>query len=221
MPPSYQLSDTKSSLKQSLLIGLVCSVLIFLLVPMTQLLRQPEKPDIVIDSIERAPPPPPPPIVDEPPVTEEEEIPPPPEFNLPPPKPTLEQLELSLNPGLGGDLSFDSRIDLNFETESTEELSRLFGFDELDEVPRLVRQGRPKQQQSAEFQRLMRRPGRKEVVLEVAVSAQGIVSVRGVQSATHEALIPAAKQAAESSRFSEPMRNGKSVGAQYIWPLSF
>jgi len=206
---------------QSLGGGLFCAACIFLLVPITQLLKKPEKSAQVIELIERAPPPPPPPILEEPPPTAEEEVPPPPEFKVPPPKPTLEQLELSLNPGIGKDLSFDSQIKIDFEGDSTAELSRFFDFDELDEVPRLVGQGRPRTQQSAEYLRVMRRRGEKQVILEVAVSSQGLVTVRGVRSATHHALIPAAKQVAESSRFSVPTRNGKAVGATYTWPLRF
>jgi hypothetical protein len=221
MPAAYRSFDTGSRFKQSLFIGVVCSLLIFLLVPITQLLRQPEKPDAVIESIERAPPPPPPPIEEEPEVPEVEEAPPPPELNLPPPSLTLEQLELSLNPGIGGDLTFDSRLNFDFEAESVEELSRMFGFEELDQIPHMVRTGRPSSQQSMEYRRLMRRDVKKTVVLDVVVSPQGIVSVRGVQSATHEALVPAAKQAAESSRFSEPTRNGKTVSAKYSWAISF
>lgn len=221
MPHLYKAGKGCVGLPISLSIGLVCALLIFLLVPITQFMREPQKTVNVIEVNDVAPPPPPPPLEEPPPSSEVEREKPPPDLKSPPPMPTLEQLELSLNPGVGGDLSFDSSIQFDLSMESVDELSRLFGFDELDEVPRLVRQGRPKMQQSAEFQRLVRRKGAKEVVLEVAVSPRGVVSVQGVRSATHEALIPAAKQAAESSRFSAPMRNGQAVRARYIWPLSF
>lgn len=222
MPYNYKAQGSGVGLWTSLSLGLTCALMIFLLVPMTQLLRDTDKAATIIEAVEVAPPPPPPPPMEEPPPPPKaEDETPPPEFEVAPPMPSLEQLELSLNPGLGGDLSFDSSLQLDLSTESVEAMSRLFGFDELDEVPRLVRQGRPKVQQSAEFQRLIRRQGTKQVVLEVTLSPQGVVTVQNVRSATHEALIPAAKQAAESSRFSAPTRNGRAVRARYVWPLSF
>ncbi|MDP4609659.1 MAG: energy transducer TonB, partial [Opitutales bacterium] len=137
------------------------------------------------------------------------------------PMPSLEQLELSLNPGTGGDIHIDGSLQFDLTTESAEEMIRLFGFDELDEIPRLVREGRPNSQQSAEFQRVMRRQGPKQVILLVVLDERGAISVVDVVSYTHAALIPSAKQAAESSRFSPPMRNGVPVRAKYTWPLSF
>ena len=46
--------------------------------------------------------------------------------------PTLEQMELILNPGTGADLSLELGLDLNFQTESADQLIDLFGFDQLD-----------------------------------------------------------------------------------------
>ncbi|MGJ8638726.1 MAG: energy transducer TonB [Opitutaceae bacterium] len=201
--------------------GLAVALGIFLLVPISQLLDTPERDTLVIESIEMAPPPPPPPPEDPPPPPKPEEEPPPIELKVPPPQLSLEQLELSLNTGTGGDLSFDSSMLFDVATESADELSKLFGFDELDEVPRLVRRGRPREQQSSEFQRLMRRRDTKQVVLEVALDHQGSIDVLNVRSASHEALVPAARQAAESSKFSPPTRNGRSVRARYVWTLNF
>ncbi len=205
----------------SILLGLICAGFIFLLVPITQLMQKPKKAVNPIEVMELAAPPPPPPLEEPPPPPADQEETPPPELQRPPPMPTLEQLELSINPGMGGDFSIDSHFDLNLSTESAEELIKLFGFDELDEIPRLIRQGSPNMQQSAEYQRLMRRAGRKQVVLLVTLSERGVISVQEVISATHNELIPAARQAAESSRFSPPMRNGIPVRARYTWPLTF
>ncbi|MGJ8653932.1 MAG: TonB family protein [Opitutaceae bacterium] len=207
--------------KSTLLIGVVCAILVFLLVPIAQLFKESSVSVDSIEAVEFAPVPPPQVIEELVDPVVEEEPPPPLDLNKPPPMPTLEMLELSLNPGLGGDLSLDSSIDFDIATETVEQMSQLFGFDELDQIPRLMRQGRPKMQQSAEFQRLMRRQADRQVVLEVTLNEQGVVEVQNVQSATHEALIPAAKQAAEGSRFSPPMRNGQAVRARYTWPLSF
>ncbi|MFQ3225043.1 MAG: hypothetical protein ACI8Z5_001298 [Lentimonas sp.] len=64
--------------------------------------------------------------------------PPPPNDPPPPPLPSLEQLEVSLNPGAGGDLTIGTGFEINFETESAEQLMSRYGFDDLDEVPRVM-----------------------------------------------------------------------------------
>jgi TonB family protein len=61
----------------------------------------------------------------------------------------------------------------------------------------------------------------KQVTLVVMVDTTGAVRVTQVLSYSHEALIAAAKQAAERSSFSPPLRNGQPVQAKYTWQLTF
>ncbi len=219
MAKLYKAPKSSLSTQMCVSIGIVCAVLLFLLVPLTQLFKNVERSPVAVERIEMAPPAPPPPIEDLTPPPKPKEEPPPPEFVRPIAKPSLEQLELSLSPGLGGDLSLDTSLNLNLSTETTDELSRIFDFAELDEIPRLVRQGQPKLQQSIGYQRLLRKPVEKRVVLNVLVSESGSVTVKSVESATHEELVPAATQVAEGSRFTVPLRDGKPVSAIYPWPI--
>ncbi len=217
----YQEPKRSRSAGLSLLLGLVPALLIFLLVPLTQLFRPPAKTVQPLEEVVLAVPPPPPPPVETPPPPLKREEERPPELNEPPPMPTLEQLELSLNPGTGGALSVEVGLDLNFKTESAQQMIDLFGFDELDEIPRLIREGMPRLKQSREYLQLLHRNVEKSVTLTVIVDERGYVEVTDVAKYTHRELIPAAKQVAESSRFSAPIRNGKPVRAKYTWTLSF
>ena len=95
----------QSSKNNSLLFGIFFSILLFLVIPLTQIFNDYKRPPDSINAYEISPPPPPPPPEDPPPPPEEEE--PPPELDTPPPPLTLEQLEMVLDPGTGGALTGD------------------------------------------------------------------------------------------------------------------
>ncbi len=86
---------------------------------------------------------------------------------------------------------------------------------ELDSKPRLV--NRP----SATYPRVQSRAGVKEgkVLLEVAISTSGSVSVRRVIASSHPDFTAMAKQFASRAKFSVPKKNGRPVTAIYRWPL--
>lgn len=89
------------------LIGIGVSALLFLAIPLTQIFTEYDKNPDEIDAIEIATPPPPPPPEDEPPPPEPEQEEPPPELETPPPPISLDQLDMALNPGTGGELAGD------------------------------------------------------------------------------------------------------------------
>jgi protein TonB len=210
----YQYSGcTKPRRGLSLLYGSGVALLVLMLVPLTQILRPVKEASVEINKIDVAPPPPPPPPEDPPPPPEEKKETPP-ELEVPRPKPTLEQLEVSLNPGTGGDIGIDLTINLDIATESADQLEELFGFGELDDVPRLVREGR--------FRFPPNSPrGRGEALIRllVYVEKDGRISVQKVVEYTHKEFILSARHMAEGSRFSPPMRNGQAVRSQYVWPI--
>lgn len=105
------------------------ALFIFLLVPLTQMFESPSREGSVLGAVEVSIAPPPP-------------VSPPPELHRLPSMPTLEQMELVLNPGTAADLSLELGLDLNFQTESADQLIDLFGFDQLDQVPSVTRYGR-------------------------------------------------------------------------------
>lgn len=220
MTQPYQAPDGSPSPKFSILLGLLAALLIFLLVPLSQWSR-PERPEAVepLQSIRVFPPPPPaPPQTPPPPAPAPETAP---QLQAPPPLPNLEQLELSLQPGMGAELSVEVGLDLDFQSESAQQLAELFDFEQLDEVPHLLRRGSPRMPQPLAFTRLMQQNVAKQVTLVVVVDERGAVRVIDVISSSHEALVPAAKQAAERSRFSPPMLQGQPVRAKYTWRLTF
>ncbi|MDB4345903.1 energy transducer TonB [bacterium] len=210
----FQQSKQPSSRRGlSLLYGAGVALLILLLVPLTQVLRPVKGQPVEIYKLEVVPPPPPPPPEELPPPPEAEEEEPP-ELEVPRPKPTLEQLEVSLNPGIGGDVGIDLAINLDLATESAEQLEELFDFGELDDIPRLVREGRFRYPPNSPRGR-----GEAFVRLLVYVEKDGRISVQKVIDYSHREFIQAAINMAEGSRFSSPMRKGQAVRSQYEWPI--
>lgn len=197
------------------MLGCGVALLIMLLVPLTQVM-QPERSRVEsIEAMELAAPPPPPPPEEPPPPPPEPEEATPPELETPPPMPTLEQLEIGLSPGTG-DLSIGPGLGfaVDFSTESVDQLEQLFGFGELDEIPRLVREGRFRYPPNSPRGR-----GEAFVRLLVFVERDGRVAVQEVVDYSHREFIDAAKRMAEGSRFSPPTLNGEAVRSKYEWPI--
>ncbi len=211
LPPQ----NTPSGLGLSFLLGCGVALLIMLLVPLTQIFQPKREPVEALEAFELAAPPPPPPLEDPPPPPPKQEAPPPPELKVPPLMPSLEQLEVSLNPGTG-DLSLATGLGLaiDFSMESADQLEQIFGFGELDEIPRLVREGRFRYPPNSPRGR-----GEAFVRLLVYVEADGRISVQKVVDYSHKEFVEAATRMAEGSRFSAPMRNRVAVRSRYEWPI--
>ncbi|WPJ94491.1 energy transducer TonB [Coraliomargarita algicola] len=190
------------------------ALFIMMLVPLTQLTQPSRERVDTLEAVDLAVPPPPPRLEEPPPPPQMEEKEPPPELKQPPPMPTLEQLEVALNPGTGGDMSLDIGLGVDLTTESTDQLEKLFGFGELDEVPHLVREGRFRYPPNSPRGR-----GEALVRLLIYVEADGRISVQRVIDYSHQEFIEAARRMAEGSRFSPPMRNGQAVRSKYEWPI--
>ena len=210
----YQKPRDHQRLPISIVLGVVVALLIFLLVPLTQIWQTPVPPSGTVEELVLAIQPPPPPPSDPPPPEPEQETPP--ELETPPPMPSLEQLELSLNPGTGGDLTIADGLDFNFEVESAQEIMSRYGFDDLDQVPHVTRRGRiqyPVQ--------LQRRRVEGYVKLLVFIDPSGRVVVQEVLSYSHQEFVAPAKSGAAATRFSAPIRNGQAVSAKYSWRIEF
>ena len=212
----YQKPDESRNFVLSLALGIVAALFIFLLVPLTQMSDLPDKPENTIEELVLAVLPPPPPPRDPPPPEPESEQEAPPELETLAPMPTLEQLEVSLNPGLGGALTIEVGTGFDFSTESASDMMRLYGFDELDESPHVTRQGRVNYPVH-----LQRRRVEGYVKLLIVIDPSGRVEVREVLSYSHKEFIAPAKAGAAATRFSVPMRNGAAVSAQYSWKIEF
>ncbi len=94
--------------------------------------------------------------------------------------------------------------------------SMTFEAKDLDQMPRLL--NRP----SVRFPSSQRKAGVREgkVTLEVTISRKGSVTVHGVRESSHPDFEPMAIQFAERARFSSPVKDGRSVQARFVWPLT-
>mgnify|MGYP001166908931 CR=1 FL=1 len=203
-----------SSSRLSLLYGSTIALFIMLLVPLTQIMQPLPNSVESIEEVNIAPPPPPPLLEDPPPPPTKEESPPP-DFKIPPPMPTLDQLEVSLNPGTG-DLSIASGmgIRVDFSTESAEQLEQIFDFGDLDDIPRIIREGRFRYPPNSP-----RGQGEAFVRVLVHINKDGRVAVHKVVDFSHSEFVNVVRSMAEDTRFTSPMRNGQKVRSKYVWTI--
>ncbi|WOO42739.1 hypothetical protein [Rubellicoccus peritrichatus] len=125
-------------------IGLVGAAGVMLLIPISQYLTAERPAPMEIEAVEIAMPPPPPPVEHEPPPPEPEEQQEPPELDMPPPQLSLEQLDLALNPGTGGNLTGEFGLG-NFEAnQDTLGGIDTFEIDDLDSKPGVRSKVQPK-----------------------------------------------------------------------------
>ena len=204
-----------SSARRSLLYGCVVALFVMLLVPLTQIMQPSPNSIGSIEEVNIAPPPPPPSPLEDPPPPPPKEEPPPPDLQTPPPMPTLDQLEVSLNPGTG-DLSIGAGLGIrvDFSAESAEQLEQIFDFGDLDDIPRIIREGRFRYPPNSP-----RGQGEGFVRVLVHINKDGRVTVQKVVDFSHGEFVNAVTSMAEDSRFTSPMRNGQKVLSKYEWTI--
>ncbi|MGB0775705.1 MAG: energy transducer TonB, partial [Akkermansiaceae bacterium] len=88
-----------------------------------------------------------------------------------------------------------------------------YSLGELDRKPRLLRNP------TVRFPSSIKGANSGRVVVKVAILPSGRSRFISVVSASHSALIPAAKRIANGSRFTAPTRQGKAVKAVMTWPI--
>lgn len=196
--------------------AVLATLLIFLLVPFTQMLGELDGRRAMVRSVEIAPPPPPPPPeIEEPEPPPEPEEPPPP-LDTPPPPLDLTQLELALNPGIGdamaGSFGFGG---FAVQPDAVAEMN-LFEVEDLDEPPRPLRQVRmevPARFRQERISGLVR--------VEIAIDEEGHTEVLGIVESSDPALEQPAREAAAQWKWTPPRRNGEPVRARYVFPIGF
>ena len=208
----------KSHWKPTSLMALIGAIALastlFLIIPLTQLLGDLNSNIITYREILTIKPPPP--LV--PPSIQPEELP---KEDLPKLEPeieelTLNQLELSLNPGIGDALAMGIRMQ-KFETEldAIEAIRKVFTFADLPQPPHIINTPR------ITFPRELIQRGIKEgkVVLLIEIDERGKAKVLSVLSSTHSRLEPVAKGIAKRALFTIPEVDGTPVKVQGEWPL--
>jgi protein TonB len=209
VPPCSEKSKWKI-----ILISLLVTVSIFVLIPIMQFIaigqQGPREESVETFALLAPEPPPPeePPPPDEPPPELEEEPP-------PPPKLTLEQIELSLNPGagdLGGDFSMPG---FNTDQDSLGTLD-IFSIEDLDDVPKVLSQIAPMYPL-----RLRQSKVQGRAVIMFVVDTSGRVIDAQVESATHAEFGDSALRAISKWRFEPGQREGQAVKFRMRIPIPF
>ncbi|MFU8847111.1 MAG: energy transducer TonB [Opitutales bacterium] len=192
--------------------------LLFLLIPLTQMLDEVAAPDLELRAVSLVPPPPepppPPPEVEATKSAEAEALPP--DMPKPPPPIEVQTLDVALNPGSGDAVAMGIEMP-DFETGAsmTAEIEQLFTFDDLPEAPRLINQPRFR------FPRELARRGIREgqVIVEIDIQPNGQARLRRIISSTHPELESAAREIVDSARFTKPEVNGRPQTVRGRFPL--
>jgi protein TonB len=201
---------------RAIVYAIVTILVIYVLLPFTQMLSGDGKEVIEYREFDISPPPPPsPPDMEEPPEPEEQEEPPP-ELQEPPPPLDLAQLEMAMNPGIGdaqaAGLGFGS---LEAQPNALADLE-LFDVKDLDERPNPIK--RVNMIPPIQFKK-ERRSG--IVRLEVMIDEKGSTTVLEIVESSDPALEGPAIEAAEQWIWTAPKKNGDPVKARYIFPIGF
>jgi len=194
------------------------AALVFVLLPLMQRIAQPDRDDMEVRSVSTAnlDPPPPPPEAE--PEQEEQEEEAPPELTEESQPLDLSQLELALNPGMGGGGAggFDMKLFSSIGRKVADDADALFSFADLDQTPRPVFQAAP------EYPEALRRKGLQGTVyLLFIVDRNGRVKDPKVQKSSHAAFEKPALKAIRRWRFEPGKRNGKAVPFRMRLPISF
>lgn len=196
--------------------SLLLTFLVFLVLPLTQMIsgRVNESKNLV-DVNAFAPPPPPPPV--EPPTPEEEEPEPEPEElqedqSMPPM--SLSQLELALDGGMGSGVG---DFGLGFQTASNLVAAiDVFELSEVDKGPVRTMAVPPKYPP-----KLQREKIEGTVVLTFVLDERGRVQNPRVENSTDPAFEKAALDAVKQWMFEPAVKDGKPVRARLRQPISF
>ncbi len=159
-----------------------------------------------------------------PPDVIEMETPPPPKQEEPedememekePPKLSLDQLEMALNPSVG-DVGNGVKIDLTIDSASlgTDEL--IFEIGDVEEIPQAIRRIQPKYPTA-----LKRKSIEGSVSLVFVIDTNGVVISPTVESSTHVEFEEPALDAIRRWKFTPGKRDGEPVKVRVRLPLQF
>ena len=197
--------------------ALVLAGLLFLLIPLTQMLNAPEQPDLLVREVQVAAPPPPP---STPPLPEESE-PPEPQETIPemPQEPTpieVQPLDVALSPGAGDAIAMGAPMPVfQNANDAIADIRELFSFDDLAEAPRLV--NAPSFRFPAELVR--RGVNKGKVIVEIDILPNGSAKLRRIVSSSQRELEPVARAIVARARFSKPTVDGRPQTVRGLFPL--
>ena len=204
-----------------LVLELALMVGLFLLLPLLESITSTNDSDTIIQAVDTAvtPPPPPPPEPEEPEKEEEPDEPEPPKLAEEAPPLDLSQLELALNPGMGGggvaDFAVKLPVGAGASGDSEGGVDALFSLSDLDQKPRAIYQPGPSLTPALR----KKAPGTVNIIF--IVDQRGRVESPMVQSSTLPDFEAPALAAVKQWRFEPGKRNGEPVKFRMRVPITF
>jgi len=206
---SFRLPEAQAELPLSVLLGAAFAVALFVLMSLAQMIGDVRKTDRILEEDLMAFNPPEIEEIQEPPPPEEE---PPPELEEEPPQLSLDQLDLALDPGLGGSLLGDFALpSLDVATQMGD---AFVDFSSLDQTPR------PIGVTGFNFpSRLLKKKVSGKIVLLLKLNAQGEVLEAEIDSSTLPEFDDFVRSEVKRWKFTPPTQDGRPVNAQARLPI--
>lgn len=206
---SFRLPEARRELPVSVLLGASFALALFVLMSLAQMLGDVRNTDRSLDENLMAFNPPEIEEIQESPPPEQE---PPPELEEEPPQLSLDQLDLALNPGLGGSLLGDFALpSLDIASQMGDEF---VDFSSLDQTPR------PIGVTGFNFpSRLLKKKVSGKIVLLLKLNAQGEVLDVEVDSSTLPEFDDFVRSEVKRWKFTPPTQEGRPVNAQARLPI--
>ncbi|MEQ9823144.1 MAG: energy transducer TonB [Puniceicoccaceae bacterium] len=212
-----QLESTPSSTTRGILIvgGIIAAVVLFVAIPMIQAISTGLKNPNEIHEVSFVIPPPE--VLDlqppAPPETEEEseEL----EMEKEPPRLSLDQLEMALNPSMG-DVGSGLNVDLSIDSKSLGTDDLIFEIDDVEEIPRAIRRIQPN------YPAVLKRKNVEGLVsLIFVIDTNGSVLSPTIERSTHVEFEEPALDAIRRWKFTPGKRGGEAVKVRVRLPLQF
>ncbi len=216
MEQALPVEHNKARAPLALLGALVMSLLVFLAIPVTQQLGNPRSDMIEFREALTITPPAPmllPPTPEQVQPSEPESKP---EFKQQLQDFSLNQLELSLQPGIGGALKMGiASAGFTNEVDALSEIQKLFTFADLQTAPRIINSP------NIIYPRELKRRGiiEGQVLVKIEIDIKGRARVLKIISATDPRLISAAKEVIRKARFTPPKVAGVAQKVHGEWPI--
>lgn len=208
--------ETNNTTKGVLVVGAVVAALgLFVAIPLIQAISTGLKDPNEIKDVS---------FVIPPPATLDIEVPPPPpqeeeqedlEMEKEPPKLSLDQLEMALNPSLGN-VGDGINVDLTINSESLGTDDLIFEIDDVEEIPRAVRRVQPTYPAA-----LKRKKVEGLVSLVFVINTDGMVVAPSVERSSHPEFEQPALDAIRRWKFTPGKRGGEPVKVRVRLPLQF
>lgn len=191
----------------------------FMVLPLLQAISATPPPDLTMTTVDSTALPPPPPPLDEEPEKQEQKEEKPPELTDEAPPLDLAQLELALNPGVGGAEGTAGDFVIKIQGVGggggEGQGDDMFSLADLDQKPRAIFQQQPM------LTAAMRKKLPATVYVVFAVDPSGRVEDPLVQSSTNALFDPAALAAIKQWKFEPGKRGGQAVRSRMRQQMTF